>query len=58
MHKLLFGTDWPVTTPEESIDHLRRVNRFAEGTSLPKVPSEKIEELIQRDALEALGIEH
>ncbi|MFB0503352.1 MAG: amidohydrolase family protein [Candidatus Bathyarchaeia archaeon] len=58
MHKLLFGTDWPVTTPDESIDHLRKVNRFTEGTSLPKVPSEKIEELIQRDALEALGIKH
>jgi predicted TIM-barrel fold metal-dependent hydrolase len=56
MHKLLFGTDWPVTTPEETMDQLRNVNRFTKGTSLPKVPEEKIEDLIHRDALEILGI--
>lgn len=57
MHKLLFGTDWPVTTPEETMDQLRNVNRFTKGTCLPKIPEDKIEDLIHRDALEILGIE-
>ena len=56
MHKLLFGSDFPVTTPKETIDNLRRINRFAEGTNLPIVPEEKIEEIINRDSLKILGI--
>jgi predicted TIM-barrel fold metal-dependent hydrolase len=56
MHKLLFGSDWPVTTPEETIDQLRKVNKITKGTNLPKVPEEEIEELINRDALKILGI--
>jgi predicted TIM-barrel fold metal-dependent hydrolase len=56
MHKLLFGTDWPVTTPEETINELRNINRFAKGTSLPQVPEDKIEELINRDAFKILGL--
>lgn len=57
MHKLLFGTDWPVTTPEETMDHLRKVNLLVENTNLPKVPEEKIEEIINRNSLKILGIE-
>jgi predicted TIM-barrel fold metal-dependent hydrolase len=52
--KLLFGTDYPVTTVAETVTGLRslvdvRVDRF----SLPK---ERIEELIYRDALALLGL--
>jgi predicted TIM-barrel fold metal-dependent hydrolase len=56
MHKLLFGTDWPVTSAEETMDQLRKINRFTQGTSLPKVPEDKIEELINRDTIKLLGI--
>jgi hypothetical protein len=54
--KLLFGSDWPFTTPSESIEELRRVNRFTEGTSLPRIPEEVIEAIINRDGLAVLGI--
>jgi predicted TIM-barrel fold metal-dependent hydrolase len=56
LDKLLFGTDFPVTTVQETIDGLRGVNRIVEGTRLPRVPEEKIEQIINRDALELLGL--
>ena len=57
MHKLLFASDWPLTTPQETIDSLRSFNEFARRYSLPEVPSESFESVIQRDALSLLGIE-
>lgn len=57
MHKVFFGTDYPVTTPQETLDALRSVNSLVEGTRLPRVPEEDIEALIQRDALALLGLQ-
>lgn len=54
--KLLFGSDWPFTTPAETAAGLRRINRFTEGTSLPRVPEEVIEAIISRDSLALLGL--
>jgi len=53
-NKLFFGTDFPFTTVNETIEGLRalcdiRIDRF-------KIPSDKIEELIFRDALTLLEI--
>lgn len=48
--KLLFGTDFPVTTVEETVEGLRGLNRMLEGTVLPRLNSEEIENLIHRDA--------
>lgn len=56
MHKILLGTDYPVTTVQESIDALRNINAIVEGTALPRVPLDKIEAIIQCDALALLGI--
>jgi predicted TIM-barrel fold metal-dependent hydrolase len=56
LDKLLFGTDFPVTTVQETLDGLRRVNSIVEGTRLPRVPEEKIEQIIHRDALALLGL--
>jgi predicted TIM-barrel fold metal-dependent hydrolase len=52
--KLLFGTDFPVTTVAETVAGLRslcdvKIDRFS-------LPREKVEELIHRDALELLGL--
>ncbi|MCC7237243.1 MAG: amidohydrolase family protein [Bryobacterales bacterium] len=55
-HKLLFGSDYPVTTPMSSMEGLRKVNDVIQGTGLPRIPSEKIEELIHRDTLRLIGI--
>jgi predicted TIM-barrel fold metal-dependent hydrolase len=57
MHKLMFGTDYPVATVQETIDGLRRVNQIVEGTNLPRVSEEKIEEIIHRDSLALLGLD-
>lgn len=51
LHKLLFGSDYPFTTPAGSLEGLRAVNRFTKGTALPCVSLQAIEEIIHRDAL-------
>lgn len=55
--KVLFGTDYPVTTPQETLDAFRGVNRIVEGTHLPRIPEGEIEAIIHRDALKLLGLE-
>lgn len=55
-NKLLFGSDYPFTTVNKSIDGLRNLNSQLEGTALPRLNEEEIEKLIHRDAFEILGI--
>jgi predicted TIM-barrel fold metal-dependent hydrolase len=55
-HKLLFGTDFPVTTVDDTIDGLRGLNRMVEGTALPRLDPDEIEKLIRRDAGALFGI--
>lgn len=55
-NKLLFGTDYCVTTVDETIDGLRSLNRMLEGTALPRLKSDEIEKLIERDAGSLLGL--
>jgi predicted TIM-barrel fold metal-dependent hydrolase len=56
LDRLLFGTDYPFTTPASTIAALRRVNDIVEGTNLPRIPMERIEAMIHRDALALLGL--
>jgi predicted TIM-barrel fold metal-dependent hydrolase len=56
LDKLLFGSDYPVTTPKETMNGIRSINNMLEGTKLPRIPDEMIEEIINRDALDLLGI--
>jgi len=55
--KILFGTDFPITTPRETIDACRNINHLVEGTNLPKIPGEAMEGIIHRDALTLLELE-
>ena len=55
--KLLFGSDFPLWTPQEGMDDMRRLNEQVEGTNLPRIPDEVIEEIIHRNSLELLGLE-
>lgn len=57
LSKLLFASDFPVTTPQETITALRRVNDIIRGTHLPPVPEEELEAIITRNSLALLGIE-
>jgi hypothetical protein len=54
--KLLFGTDYPFAGTRESIEGVRSVNRLRGGSSLPLVPEEIIEQILDRDALGLLGL--
>jgi hypothetical protein len=56
LDKLLLGSDFPITTVQETIDGLRNVNRVVEGTNLPRVPEDEIEAIIERDSLVLLGL--
>jgi len=57
LDRLLFGTDYPFTTPASTMDALRRVNDMLEGTNLPRVPLDRIEAMIHRDSLGLLGLD-
>ncbi|MEX2579697.1 MAG: amidohydrolase family protein [Verrucomicrobiales bacterium] len=54
--KLLFGSDYPFTTVDASIQGLRDLNKQVEGTGLPRLDEEEIEKLIHRDGFGILGI--
>ncbi|MCX5579675.1 amidohydrolase family protein [Kaistia terrae] len=56
LDKVLFGSDFPIATPAETIAGLRNINAILEGTSLPRVPIDRIEQIIHRDSLSLLGL--
>jgi uncharacterized protein len=55
--KLLFGTDYPFTTVNASMNGIRQLNDMLEGTKLPRLDVNQIEAMIQRDSLKLLGLE-
>jgi len=55
--KLLFGTDLPLTAPAEEMQRLREINRYAEGTNLPRIPAEAIDDIIEKNAQRALQLD-
>ena len=57
MQKILFASDWPVTVPQDNIDGLRNLNKFARDHHLPGIPEDEIEGIINRDTLEILGVD-
>ena len=54
--KVLFGTDYPFTTVNATLDGLRTMNRMVEGTNFPRLDERKIETMIARDTLPLLGL--
>ncbi len=55
-HKLLFGTDYPFTTSQASIDGLRNVNHVTGNSGLPQVSQSVIDDIFERDSFSLLGI--
>lgn len=55
-HKLLFGSDYPFTTIDASIDGLYGLNKMLAGTALPRLDERAIHALIHRDSLGILGL--
>ena len=56
-HKLLFGTDYPFTTVNDSIKGLHGLNDMLEVSALPRLKTDKLDEVIYRDSLALLGLE-
>jgi predicted TIM-barrel fold metal-dependent hydrolase len=57
LDKILFGSDYPFTTPEAQMEGLRNINHFTEGTNLPRLTPAEIEGLIYSPTLKCLGLE-
>jgi len=57
MEKLLFGSGFPYGRAGECIETLLGFNKLLGDTSLPSVPRDSIQNVIERDSLEILGIE-
>ena len=55
--KILFGTDYPFFTVKRTIEAFRNINKVVEGTNLPRVPEQVIEDIIHRDTLQILGLD-
>jgi predicted TIM-barrel fold metal-dependent hydrolase len=54
--KILFGSDYPFTTVNATLEGLRELNSMLEGTALPRLDEEQMEAMIHRDSLMVLGL--
>ena len=57
MHKLLFASDWPVTTPSETIAFLNGLPSYCRKYNLPVIPFSEINGIMNRNSLELLEID-
>lgn len=57
LDRLLFASDYPASTPEETMRLLRNVNNSAPGPTAPRIPDNAIEAIIHRDSLTILGLD-
>ena len=55
-YNVFFGSDFPATTVDSSVENIRKVNDIIRGTSLPTIPEGVIEEIIHREAMSLLGL--
>lgn len=56
--RLLFGSGFPLSTPQLAIESLYNVNASIKGTPLPSIPRSKVKGIVERNAFECLGIRH
>ncbi|NOU66659.1 amidohydrolase family protein [Paenibacillus sp. LMG 31461] len=55
-HKILFGSDYPFFSTQQTIDSFRNINHLVEGTKMPHIPEQIIEDIIHRNTPEILGL--
>jgi uncharacterized protein len=55
--KLLFGSDYPFATVDASVAGMRNLNSMLEGTALPRLDTEQMEGVFNRNSFELLEIE-
>jgi predicted TIM-barrel fold metal-dependent hydrolase len=54
--KVLFGSDFPFTTTQSSLDGVRNINHVIGNSGLPGIPSNVLEGIINRDSLKLLQL--
>ena len=55
--KLVFGSDYPLWKPADAVEGFRALNSHVAGTPLPQIPSRIIDQILERDILEQLGLD-
>jgi len=55
--KLLFASDYPWYTPDETRDALYALTEIPKGTGLPRLSMDVLEGIVNRDALKILGMQ-
>jgi len=58
MDRLIFGSGYPSGNAEACIEALLGFNTLLGGTNLPTVPRGSIRNVVERNSLELLGVEH
>jgi predicted TIM-barrel fold metal-dependent hydrolase len=56
MAKLIYGSGFPLGSPQAYMETLLGFNRLLGGTNLPAVPRETIRSVIERDTIQTLGL--
>ena len=56
-NKILFGTDYPFTTINATLEGLFSLNKMLEGSALPRLDEGEMEKMIYRESLPLLGLE-
>jgi len=53
--RILFGSDFPIRTPTESLELFRGLSNMTEGTNLPRITPEMIDSIVYERTIELLG---
>jgi predicted TIM-barrel fold metal-dependent hydrolase len=56
-NKVLFGSDYPFTTVNASLDGMRNLNSMLDGTALPRLNMDSMEEMFHQETVKILEIE-
>ena len=54
--KVLFGSDYPICSVEDSVTYLRDAVELARRTGLPEIPASFVDAVLERDSLALLGM--
>ncbi len=57
LSKVLLASGFPFETPEQAIKRVYSVNTYSVGTELPSIPRAQLREVVERDALDCLGLQ-
>jgi uncharacterized protein len=57
LDRLLFGSDFPASTPEDTMRLLRAVNDACPGGGAPRISEDAVEAIIHRDSLALLSLD-